>query len=101
MMGAQDEIVELLEEQLPYLAAEFGVKRIGLFGSYARNTAGEASDVDLVIEFEQPIGLRFIELAEHLEYVLGRRVDLLTPAGLQSIRLANVAEHIAGDVRYV
>lgn len=96
-----EEISQLLRENYPYLATEYGVKRIGLFGSYAKEQADEESDVDVVVEFERPIGLKFVELAEHLERLLGRKVDVLTPAGIQGIRIPRVAKDITGSIVYV
>jgi len=54
-----------------------------LFGSYAKGHPNESSDVDLVIEFERPIGFRFFELLDYLEALLGQKVDVLTPAEIQ------------------
>jgi len=100
-MLAKEEMVELLRQSYPYLAAEYGVKRIGIFGSYAKGAAEEKSDVDILVEFERPIGFKFIELAEYLEHLLGRKVDVLTPAGLQGIRVAHVARDILESTVYV
>jgi uncharacterized protein len=100
-MLTKDAIFQLLQQQYPYLATHYGVKQIGLFGSYARNLSTEASDIDLVIEFEHPIGLRFIELHEYLEQFLGKKIDILTPAGIQSIRVPHVAQQIKESVVYV
>jgi len=98
---SKERVVALLREKYPYLASEYGVKRIGLFGSYAKGTPGEASDVDVVVEFERPIGFKFVEFAEYLEALLGRRVDVLTPAGIQGIRISGIAEEIQENVVYV
>ena len=100
-MLTREEIIELLQERYPHLAAEFGVSKIGLFGSYAKGLPKEGSDVDLIVEFERPIGFRFFELVEYLEHLLGRRVDVLTPAGIQNIRIEQVAKSIAESVVYV
>jgi hypothetical protein len=97
----REQVVALLREKRPYLAEEFGVARIGLFGSFASGEAAAASDVDLVVEFERPLGLRFIELVEYLETLLGRRVDVLTPAGIQGIRVPRVAREISESIVYV
>jgi predicted nucleotidyltransferase len=97
----RERVEELLRERSRYLSDEFGVRRIGLFGSFSRGDAGEASDVDLVVEFDRPIGLRFMNLADYLEGLLGRRVDLLTPEGLRSIRNPRIAREIATSLRYV
>lgn len=100
-MLTREKITQRLRERYPYLAAEFGVRRLGLFGSFARGTADEASDVDVVVEFQRPIGLRFVELVDYLEQLLGRKVDVLTPAGVQAIRVKDVARQISESVIYV
>ncbi len=97
----RQEIMKLLRENYSYLAAEYGVARIGLFGSYADGQPSEASDVDLIVEFDRPIGFRFVEFAEYLERLLGRKVDILTPTGVRGIRIAQVAKNITESVVYV
>jgi len=71
-MLTRERVVNLLREQSAYLASEFGIRKMGLFGSFAKGHPGEQSDIDIVVEFERPIGLRFIELVEYLETLLGR-----------------------------
>ncbi|MCI0387251.1 MAG: nucleotidyltransferase domain-containing protein [Acidobacteria bacterium] len=66
-MLTKEKIMELLRENYPHLAAEYGVKKIGLFGSFAKGLANEASDVDVIVEFDRPIGFKFIEFTEYLE----------------------------------
>ena len=100
-MLTKEMILKTLQEHHTYLTAEYSVGRIGLFGSYARGTTSEASDVDLVVEFQSPIGFKFIELVEYLEKLLGKEVDLLTPAGIQSIRVDSTARNIAESIVYV
>jgi len=97
----KETILKVLREEYPYLASEYGVKRLGVFGSQAKGLATETSDVDLVVEFDRPIGLRFIEFAEYLESLLGKRVDVLTPAGIQGIRIEGIARNIQESVMYV
>jgi hypothetical protein len=101
LMLTKDRIAELLQEQNTYLASQFGVRRIGLFGSASRNLSGDASDIDLVVEFERPIGLRFMELGDYLESLLGRKVDLLTPAGIQAIRSQAIRQEISESIVHV
>jgi len=101
MMLTKEKITEILRGKYPYLASEYGVKRIGVFGSYAKDLSTETSDVDIVVEFERPIGLRFIEFTEHLESLLGKSVDVLTPAGIQGIRVDRIAKSIEESVVYV
>ena len=100
-MLTRERVVDLLREQSAYLASEFGICKMGLFGSFAKGHPGEQSDIDIVVEFERPIGLRFIELVEYLETLLGRKVDILTPIGIQSIRRRTVAKSIAESIVYV
>jgi uncharacterized protein len=100
-MLTREEAVKLLQEKHPYLVAEFGVSKIGLFGSYAKGQSDETSDVDIVVEFERPIGFRFVDLVDYLENLLGRRVDVLTPAGIQNIRIEQVAKSITQSIVYV
>lgn len=100
-MQTKQNIIGLLEQNKPYLAAEFGVSKIGLFGSYAKGNPRKSSDVDLIVEFERPIGLRFVDLVDHLENLLGRKVDVLTPAGLGNIRIASMSQAISQSIEYV
>lgn len=100
-MLSKEQVKELLREKHPYLAAEYGVKWIGIFSSYAKGVPSETSDVDIIVEFERPIGFKFVELVEYLERLLGKRVDVLTPAGLQGIRVSLVAQDIAESIVYV
>ncbi len=93
-----EEVMEIIRRKLPYLTEHFGVKRIGLFGSAARGTTIADSNVDILAELEGLVGLKFMDFAEYLEQVLGRKVDILTPAGLQSIRVKRVAQEIEESV---
>jgi hypothetical protein len=101
VMLTKEEITNILQEHAPYLATEYGVKRIGLFGSYAKNTPTEESDIDIIVEFERPIGFRFVEFAEYLEGLLGKSVDIITPAGIQGIRIERIAQNIRESTVYV
>lgn len=65
---------------------EYKVKTIGIFGSYARGEETEESDVDILVEFEEPVGLEFVHLADYLEEILGVKVDLLTPDAIKPNR---------------
>ena len=100
-MLSQKEIINKLQKEYSYLKNEYGVKKIGIFGSYGKGTPTANSDIDLIVEFEQPIGFQFIELVEHLENLFGKKVDVLTPAGLQNIRLNSVNQDISQNIIYV
>jgi len=100
-MLTRDKIIHLLQREQAYLASEFGVSKVGLFGSYAKGQPDENSDIDLLVEFDRPIGFGFFDLVDYLETVLGRKVDILTPAGVQNIRVRGVAKSIAEGLLYV
>jgi predicted nucleotidyltransferase len=100
-MLSRDKVVRILQGERAHLADEFGVSKIGLFGSYAKGEPAESSDVDILVELGRPIGFRFLELADYLEKVLGQKVDVLTAAGVKSIRNKRVARSIAESVVYV
>jgi predicted nucleotidyltransferase len=98
---SREQIITALRNDLPFLKAQFGVRRIGVFGSVAAGRETDASDVDILADFERPIGLRFVEFSEHLEKLLGRPADVLTPAGIDSIRNRRIADTIKTSIRYV
>jgi len=100
-MKTLEEIKSTLASHKEKLRQNYKVKKIGIFGSYARGEQKEMSDVDIVVEFEKPIGLKFFELADYIENLLGRKIDILTPAGINSIRVKKVAEDIKKSIEYV
>lgn len=100
-MLTREAVLQTLAAERPVLAERYRVRRIGLFGSFASGSPGEGSDVDLVVDLEKPLGFGFVDLAEHLERVLGRKINLLTPAGLASMREARVRDSIASRIVYV
>ena len=77
------ELLRVLREHRRELEA-FGVKSLALFGSVAGDEAGPESDVDLLVEFREPVGLfRFLDVKAYLESLLQREVDLVTPDALK------------------
>ena len=100
-MLTKEAIQERLRSNQNHFASKYGVRKIGLFGSYAHGAPDDDSDVDLLVEFDRPLGLRFMEFADELERLLGRRVGLLTPSGLEGIRVRTVAANISRSVEYV
>lgn len=71
-------ILATLREQHSALSRRYPIQRLALFGSWARGDAREDSDVDILVEVDPSIGLRFVELGDELERALGRRVDLVS-----------------------
>jgi len=93
--------LRIIEEKYPYLSQEYGVEKIGISGSLAREVENEDSDIDIVVEFREPIGFRFVELVEYLENVFHRKVDVLTQEGIENIRIKEIAEDIKRNIIYV
>jgi len=77
---------------------QFAVRSIAVFGSVARDEAKESSDIDLLVEFNRPIGLfEFIRLKYYLEGLTGSQVDLVTPDALRP----ELRESILSEAVYV
>jgi predicted nucleotidyltransferase len=77
-MSTLEEILTTLREQHAILSRRYPIQRLALFGSWARGDAREDSDVDILVEVDPSIGLRFVDLGDQLEEALGRRVDLVS-----------------------
>ncbi|QDA32428.1 nucleotidyltransferase family protein [Thermococcus indicus] len=93
------EIEAILKEHKEELRRRFGVSSIAIFGSYARGEETELSDVDILVEFERPIGWEIVDLRDYLESLLGIEVDLITKNAAMSRN--RLWEHIKEDLVYV
>lgn len=82
-MKTLQEIEEILERYNRKLRTKFKVKQIGIFGSYSREENTKASDIDILVEFYEPIGWELIDLREFLKKILGINVDLVTVGALK------------------
>jgi predicted nucleotidyltransferase len=71
------EILELLQKEKAFLKREFGVLSIGLFGSYVKGTQGPESDVDLLVELEEPRFDCLAGLQMYLESKIGKPIELV------------------------
>lgn len=72
-------ILQILKQNTAVLANEFKVQRFGVFGSVARGDQHVKSDVDILVDLSEPIGLfKFVELEYKLKNLLGGNVDLVT-----------------------
>lgn len=81
-----EEIKKKLKELIPFLKERFEVERIGIFGSYLKGKEKKRSDLDILVEFSEPIGLfEFLELEEFLSKKLGVKVDLVTKKALKPL----------------
>jgi predicted nucleotidyltransferase len=82
-METKEDIKETLKRFKPVLQQKFKVKEIGIFGSYVRGEESEESDVDILVEFSEPIGWEFIDVVECLEEILGKKLHLATVRALK------------------
>jgi len=92
-MKSKEEILKTIKKELPSLKKKFKVRSIGLFGSYAREEQTTVSDIDMLVEFEVPVGFfKFIELENYLSEKLGAKVDLVTPDALKPLIKPHIME---------
>ena len=77
-MNSRQKILDQLRAIKPALQQEFPLHRMALFGSWARNEQTEKSDVDILVDVDPSIGLRFVTLAERLEALLEQHVDVVS-----------------------
>ncbi|MBN1446137.1 MAG: nucleotidyltransferase family protein [Candidatus Omnitrophica bacterium] len=97
---SQKEIIEILDKNRELLL-KYSVKKIGLFGSFVRNEQKPKSDIDLFVEFENPSFDNFMGFSSSLEELFGRKIEILTPAGVESIRIKQIKEEIKRSIAYV
>lgn len=93
--------LKLLRKNQPFLSKEFGVEKIGVFGSVTKGEATKDSDIDIVVKLKEPLGFKFIDLTEYLEKLFNRKVDVLTEAGINNIRIKKVTSDIKRNIVYV
>jgi uncharacterized protein len=96
-MNSRNEILKKLNDLKPILYKDYSVQKIGLFGSFSDETFTEDSDIDLIVEFEKPIGWKYFSLEIFLEEVFGRKIDLVTKNAIKE----QVKDRILNQVQYV
>jgi len=96
-MSELTSIKQILTALKPELRRKYHVASLGLFGSVVRGDFGPESDVDILVDFSKPIGIEFIDLADRLERVLNKKVDLVSKKGVKPTYL----KFIESDIVYV
>lgn len=97
-MKTKDEVLRILKEELPRLNERYGINKIGIFGSYSREEQNTESDIDLLVQFEKPIGIfKFISIEDYLTEELGAKVELVTEDAIKPI----IKSKVLKDVIYV
>jgi len=77
-MRTRVEIIDRLGEAKRRLASRYGIRKLALFGSYAREDQTAQSDVDVLVEVDPSIGLDFVILADEIESIVGEPVELVS-----------------------
>jgi predicted nucleotidyltransferase len=96
-MKSREDVLAILKSLKGELSTRFFVRRIGIFGSVARHEQTDESDIDVLVEFDRPVGFfTFIELEDYLADHLGSPVDLVTPDALKPL----VRETVTNEVAY-
>ena len=95
----KEEVINKLREIKSYLRKEYGVEKIGLFGSLVRNEQGESSDIDVLIEIREGMLslIKYMKLKLFLESILGRKVDLVLNRAIKP----GLKDRILKEVIYV
>jgi len=97
-MSQLRQIKEIIKEHRDELVGKFKVKEIGVFGSYVKGEERKRSDVDILVEFREPVGLfEFLDLEEYLAKLIGLKVDLVSKKALKP----TIGQYILKEVVYL
>jgi predicted nucleotidyltransferase len=96
-MRSLNDIKETLKSNKLRLTEKYGLSLIAIFGSYGREQQTETSDIDILVDFKNPIGIEFIDLANELEKLLKAKVDLVSKNGVRPQYLKQIEQ----DLSYV
>jgi len=97
-MKSIEDIKKILNDQLPYLKQQYGVRKIGIFGSYIKGVQRQNSDLDLLVEFDKSIDLlKFINLENYLSDILGIKVELV----MKDVLKPRIGKRILEEVVYL
>ena len=96
-MGTLADILSVLRREREGLFAKYGLKSMAVFGSATRDDFRPESDVDIMVEFEQPIGMEFFDLEQDLARIVSRKVDLVMRTAVKP----HYMEFIQKDLKYV
>ncbi|MGI6406039.1 MAG: nucleotidyltransferase family protein [Syntrophaceticus sp.] len=98
LLSELDVFLTSLRDKKPLLMKQYGVNTLGVFGSFVRGEQGENSDVDILVGFNEPIGLlKFVALKNQLSEMLGKDVDLV----MKSVLRSKIGERILEEVIYI
>ncbi|MCB9426071.1 MAG: nucleotidyltransferase family protein [Flavobacteriales bacterium] len=93
-MKTLQEIKATLSAHKTRLYEKYPISSMAIFGSVSRKENTENSDVDILVEFSGKIGIRFIDLADELERIIGSKVDLVSKKGIHKKYLQAINEDL-------
>ncbi|MCB0652306.1 MAG: nucleotidyltransferase family protein [Saprospiraceae bacterium] len=93
----KQEFIDQLRKNKTRLFKKYSIKELAIFGSVSRNDFNETSDIDILVDFNRNIGIEFIDLAEELEAILHKKVDLVSRNGVKE----KYYQFIKPDLEYV
>lgn len=93
-MKSLDNIRGVLTANKARLFEKYHLSLLAIFGSYTRNQQTSNSDIDIMVEFDQPIGIGFIDLALELELLLSQKVDLVSKNGIKPKYLQSISQEL-------
>jgi len=96
-MRSIQEIKATLGNHKDHLFSDYPIQSMAIFGSFSRKENTNNSDLDIIVEFHDRIGIRFIDLAEEIENLVGVKVDLVSKNGIKEKYLKS----ISSDLIYV
>jgi predicted nucleotidyltransferase len=96
-MRSLTDIKDTLKNNKQRLTEKYGLSLMAIFGSYGREQQTENSDIDILVDFQKPIGVEFIDLAIELEKILKAKVDLVSKNGIKPQYLKQIEQ----DLSYV
>jgi len=93
-----DEIKLILEDHKDEIIKKYKVKEIGVFGSYVKNLQNNGSDLDILVDYSEPVSFfQFLELEEYLENLFHLKVDLVSKKALKP----KIGEQILREIAYI
>jgi len=98
-----EKILETLRKHRDEIIQRFGVVRMGIYGSFVRGEESEKSDIDIYVEFDldKLTFEKYLELIEYLENLIGRKVEIITRDGVETIRIPYIKKEIKENIVYV
>jgi predicted nucleotidyltransferase len=93
-MYTKEQILNILGRKKPELQGRYPISELGIFGSYARGDYNEKSDINILVDFNDRIGIGFIALAHELEDLFNQKIDLVSRRAIKSRYLPFVEKNL-------